>query len=441
MPAAPERTPGRKFAVAVLLGVLLSLPLLIVYMLIYGREQQSQVARSSIVEGWGAEQTLAGPFLVVPFEQLIETTTAGKTSYERRRRELTIAPIAVTIDTRLDPERRQRSIYEAVVYRAVVRSSGRFVLPDFAAMGIATDALRLGEAEIRFGISSAKGLGGSQPRVVVDGRTLPLIPGSGLALTNNSGFLGVVGAAALADRAADFAIAFDVQGNDRISLIPTAQDTVWTMRSSWPSPSFVGGFLPIERRVDDGGFSARWRIGNLALNRPVVSFDAPRPGSNDIVTVALIDPVDLYDQVGRATKYGALFVGFTFLTLLMFDVIGGVRVAGVAYFLVGIGLILFFVLLLALAEVIGFLPAYLLASAAILGLIIAYTGAVLGSWRRAGVLGGILASLYVVLYILLSLEAYSLLIGASLLFAALALVMYATRRIDWSAVQRTAEPG
>jgi inner membrane protein len=38
-----------------------------------------------------------------------------------------------------------------------------------------------------------------------------------------------------------------------------------------------------------------------------------------------------------------------------------------------------------------------------------------------------------VLYILLSLEAFSLLIGSLLLFAALAGVMYATRRIDWSA--------
>ena len=37
------------------------------------------------------------------------------------------------------------------------------------------------------------------------------------------------------------------------------------------------------------------------------------------------------------------------------------------------------------------------------------------------------------LYILLNLEAYSLLIGSLLLFAALAGVMYATRRIDWSA--------
>jgi inner membrane protein len=117
----------------------------------------------------------------------------------------------------------------------------------------------------------------------------------------------------------------------------------------------------------------------------------------------------------------------------MFDVVGGVRVSGVEYLLMGAALVLFFVLLLAFAEVIGFAPAYIVASGAIAGLNTAYSAAVLGSWGRAGLIGGLLIGLYAVLYILLSLEAFSLLIGSLLLFAALAGVMYATRRIDWGA--------
>jgi inner membrane protein len=115
----------------------------------------------------------------------------------------------------------------------------------------------------------------------------------------------------------------------------------------------------------------------------------------------------------------------------MFDVIGGVPVAGVEYVLVGAGLILFFVLLLAFAEVIGFTAAYVLASAAIIGQIAAYSAAVLKSWRRAVWIGGLLVALYAVLYILLSLEAYSLLIGSLMLFVALGVVMYVTRQVDW----------
>ena len=147
--------------------------------------------------------------------------------------------------------------------------------------------------------------------------------------------------------------------------------------------------------------------------------------------VSLVQPVDPYSQVDRATKYGFLFIGFTFLALLMFDVVGGVRVAPVEYLLMGAALVLFFVLLLAFAEIIGFAWAYVLASAAIAGLNTAYSAAVLKSWRRAWFIGGLLVGLYAVLYVLLSLEAYSLLIGALMLFAALAGVMYLTRQIDW----------
>ena len=118
----------------------------------------------------------------------------------------------------------------------------------------------------------------------------------------------------------------------------------------------------------------------------------------------------------------------------MFDVIGGVRVSAVEYLLMGAAIVLFFVLLLAFAEVIGFTPAYIVASAAIAGLNTAYSAAVLEE-LAAGLLSsaGCWSALYAVLYILLSLEAFSLLIGSLLLFAALAGVMYATRRIDWSA--------
>ena len=123
----------------------------------------------------------------------------------------------------------------------------------------------------------------------------------------------------------------------------------------------------------------------------------------------------------------------------MFDIIGGVRVSAAEYLLTGAALVLFFVLLLAFAEVIGFTSAYLLASAAIIGLLTAYSAAVLKSWRRAGFIGALLLGLYAVLYVLLSLEAWSLLIGSVLLFVALAGVMYATRNVDWSVGSKVTE--
>jgi inner membrane protein len=132
-----------------------------------------------------------------------------------------------------------------------------------------------------------------------------------------------------------------------------------------------------------------------------------------------------------------LFIGFTFLAFFLFDIVGGATVAAAEYLLTGAALVLFFVLLLAFAEVIGFTAAYVLASAATVGLLTAYSAAVLKSWRRARFIAALLVGLYALLFVLLNLEAWSLLIGAVLLFAALAGVMYATRRVDWSAVGRS----
>jgi len=154
------------------------------------------------------------------------------------------------------------------------------------------------------------------------------------------------------------------------------------------------------------------------------------------VTVGLIEPVNLYSKVDRSVKYGFLFIGFTFLAFFLFDVVGGARVASAEYLLTGAALVLFFVLLLAFAEVIGFTPAYLLASAAIIGLLSAYSAAVLKSWKRGRFIGVMLVGLYALLFVLLNLEAWSLLIGSVLLFVALAGVMYATRNVDWSSVGR-----
>ena len=432
--ASGERSPGYKFGLAVLLGLLLALPLFALYLLVYDRQSQSQTARGSIVEGWGQPQQVAGPFLVLPFSQMVETEVQenGRTvkRLQSQDRALFVAPTRVAFDTAIAPELRRRSIYQAVVYAATMHVAGEFRLPDLAALNIDPASVRLGEAEIRFGISSAKGLGGSRPQVTVDGRAIPLIPGSGLRSTANSGFSGRIGAPPASPPIA-FDIAFTVRGHDSLTLLPTAQDTLWRVRSPWPHPSFVGGFLPVSRSVGAKGFSADWRIGNLALNRPIVSIDEQATDSADQITVALIDPVDLYSEVNRAVKYGFMFIGFTFLMLLMFDVIAGVPVSGVAYLLVGTGLILFFVLLLAFAEIIGFTPAYLVAGGAIVGLLSCYSAAVLRSWRRAGAVAALLTGLYAVLYVLLSLEAYALLIGSLLLFAALAALMYFTRDVDW----------
>jgi inner membrane protein len=440
---APARTPGYKFGLIVLLGALLAIPLFSVYLLVYDRQSQSATAKDAIVAGWGDTQTLSGPYLVVPFTHMVQTTTTDngqtQTHQESRDDSLVIAPTRLAIDTKLNPELRKVSIYEAVLYIADVHATGAFQLPDLAKLNIDPASVHLDRAQIAVGISSAKGLAGSQPVVSVDGQRLPLIPGSGLNQNDGNGFSGRLAGPVAAGRAIPFDIAFQLRGHDSLTLAPSAQDTQWHVASSWASPSFLGAFLPADRRVTPQGFTADWRIGNLALNRPIVSIGERDPDPDTQVSVALLDTVDFYSEVNRATKYGFLFIGFTFVALLMFDILMGVSVPGPAYLLVGIGLVLFFVLLLAFAEVIGFMPAYLLASLAIAALLACYAAAILKSWRRGGTVGAMLVALYAVLYVLLSLEAYALLIGSLLTFAALAAVMYFTRHVNWRIAMESEE--
>lgn len=448
-----ERSPAFKLLIAGLVGLALAIPLFALYALVWDRQSQSETARATNVQGWGAEQTFTGPVMVIPYtDESIETIRQNGRDVSRTvkvQRQLFLSPVKLSVDSKLEPQRLKRSIYTSVVYGAEHEGVATFALPaDFARYGVDRNSLRLDSAELRFGVSDPRGL---QPdgRVTVNGDALRLKPGKGLAATGGSGFYAFFDWTGTPELNVEFA--YSMRGNGSVSIVPRAGQTVWTVRSDWPHPSFTGDFSPKSRKVSEDGFEARYDISNLALGQdlvlteepgPPVPVDAgyrgPRPavasGVSQSTTVSLIEPVDLYSQVDRSVKYGFLFIGFTFMAFLMFDVVAGARVAAAEYLLVGAGLVLFFVLLLAFAEIIGFLWAYLVAAGAITGLLTSYSAAVLKSWRRAYVIAGLLLGLYATLYVLLNLEAYSLLIGSLLLFAALAILMWTTRRIDWSAI-------
>jgi inner membrane protein len=450
-----ERSPGFKLAMAVLIAVALMVPLMMVYGLVWDRKEQAQTAQSSIGQGWGGQQVIGGPVMVIPY-RTTETTRVNEDGKEVTRtvakiRELYLSPQANKADVVIVPQKRKKAIYESVVYESTISGQAQFILPDdIGRFGVNRDALMLDSAEVRVGISDARGLVDGNS-IAVNGSRLDLQPGKGLRSTGNSGTYAFFDWAGGAPLTVDYRIG--VRGLGDFRLIPRGVDTRWTIKSTWPNPSFGGDFLP-KHNIGADGFTATYAIPNLALGQaqvltddlsppdvsdyrggayaaPVVNYRAGG-GTAKAVAISLVEPVDLYSQVDRSIKYGFLFIGFTFVAFLMFDVIAGARVAAAEYLLTGIALTLFFVLLLAFAEVIGFMPAYLTASAAIIGLLTSYSAAVLKSWKRARFLAALLIGLYALLYTLLNLEAYALLIGSVLMFVALAGVMYMTRNVDWS---------
>lgn len=460
-----EKSPGVKLLFAALVGAALLIPLLFVYALVSDRQHQARVAQDSIASGWAGPQVVTGPLLVIPYraERVTTENVNGQTVTKtiRTREELFLSPEKQKIDTAIDPDIKERAIYKSVIYSVGVDGTASFALPDdFDEFGITREQLLLDEAEVRLGMSDPRGLA-TDAKLQVGGEALDLEPGKGAAASGGSGVH------ARYDWSSGDAIemrwSYSLRGSRSFSVVPRGKETVWQANSSWPHPSFVGSFLPADedRTISEDGFDAKWSISNLALGEATIAATEPGPpmvdhgveynyatapviedvrgarGSAKAATIRLVEPVDLYSRVDRSVKYGFLFIGFTFLAFLMFDVVAGASVASAEYLLTGAGLVLFFVLLLAFAEMIGFTAAYILASAAIIGLLTSYSAAVLGSWRRGQVIGGLLVGLYALLYVLLSLEAWSLVIGSVLLFLALAAVMYATRNIDWSGVGRT----
>jgi inner membrane protein len=148
--------------------------------------------------------------------------------------------------------------------------------------------------------------------------------------------------------------------------------------------------------------------------------------------VALVRPVDIYQQAERAVKYAALFIVLTFVIAFLWEIIHGAPVHPIQYVFIGFALCVFYLLLLALSEHIGFDLAYIAAAVANVGLIAWYWSWVVRSGARHGILmAAALSALYGYLYVLLRQEDHALLGGALGLFVMLALVMFLTRRIDW----------
>jgi inner membrane protein len=268
-------------------------------------------------------------------------------------------------------------------------------------------------------------------------------------------------------------LALEFVGTARLAWVPAAGETRLALASDWPHPSFGGQFLPLERTVRDDGFKATWAVSALATTAPAEVLEGAAPCTTaaneaadgegadaadyaarqaavasakpqaclDTLAVSFIDPVNPYVLSDRAVKYGLLFVSLTFVAVGLIEILSGRRVHPVQYLLVGLALSLFFLLLLSLSEHLPFVASYGVAAAACAVLLGFYGSFMLGRARAGLGFGAGIASLYGLLYVLLQMEQNALVIGAVMLFVALAAVMTLTRRVDWYALfQRMQRP-
>ena len=132
---------------------------------------------------------------------------------------------------------------------------------------------------------------------------------------------------------------------------------------------------------------------------------------------------DQYTRAERSSKYGVLFIALTFLVLIIIELRSQERIHIFYYLLAGLALILFFSLLTALSEQIGFNPAYLVSSAATIGLLTVFFRSLLKKGWMVLLISGLLTALYVFIFFLLAMKDYAFLVGNIGLFVLLAVLM------------------
>ncbi len=118
--------------------------------------------------------------------------------------------------------------------------------------------------------------------------------------------------------------------------------------------------------------------------------------------------VDYYQSVDRSLKYILLFEGLVFLTYFTFEVTGSRRMHSAQYVLVGVAQVIFYLLLLSLAEKIGFDYAFLIAGGATVMLLSTNAGWVFASRIQGLRALAAFSPLYGLIYVLLRLKDYAL---------------------------------
>ena len=430
-----SRSMGVKLIVVCGLALLMLIPAIFVEALIEERKSREVDVVKEISQLVGGQQTFMGPILAIPYD--IPAVSPVEAS---RHGTYFVFPAQAAASVKTRTEERRRSLFKVPVFQADLQLNSTFDLTGVPAAAPRGAELDWSRAEIVVGVSDPRGAV-TDATLTAASKTATLAPAE---IAQNLNFGGqspqarltLFGARVpeLAQPNAHFSVsaALRFSGAQRLAVLAYGKTTRVTEQGDWASPGFDGGFLPVSRTVTGNGFSAEWSV-------PFIARGVRAEGTGDSITgldgaalgVSFIEVADPYQSVTRSLKYVPLFLGLVFLSYFVFEVTSARRVHPAQYILVGMAQLIFYLLLLSLAERIGFDFGFLIAGAATVGLLAANAG-----WIFASRVQGFRALvtftlLYLLIYLLLRLEDNALLVGAIASFAAVAVAMYLTRGIDW----------
>jgi inner membrane protein len=448
---------GFKVLILVVLIFLFLIPTGMIRGIIDERRGRSLGVEEDIMSSWGSEYIIQGPVIRIPCRERneIRNRTAGgeQVAVTEKDFDLWMAPETLEGNTELHTEIKKRSIFSVPLFSGTVRLSGNFN-PALIQRELKENQQAYPEnAELVIALADQRGIRGVE-RARWNGEELDFLSGNkGFGITGGSRsyyrdgeYVQVIGAGGIyasspIKKGEDnhFEIVLEIQGGKSLGMVPLGEDSVFTVNAGWVSPSFQGACLPVSYTIGEKGFEARWELSRLSrsISPAWMSGDseafAGTGFSSSLFRVDFLKPLDHYGINTRAAKYALLFIIIPFLSFFLFEVFLKRNIHPVQYLLVGIANVVFYLLLLSISEHLSFTLAYGISALAVIAITTLYAHSLLGSWGKCWITGFIMILCYSFLYFTLQSEDWALLAGSTGIFVIVALVMFFTRKIDWTA--------
>ena len=412
--------------------VLLSLPLMMVRELINERADYRSEVVDAIEQSTSGSQKLAGPLIAIPITETLTRMENQKEVNYQRNWVYYWLPESLAVTGKQTVESRRVGIYSGQVWHNALQIKASFDPLRLAALRKTN--IVLGQPRLVVSVGDARGIGAIHAPEV-NGNVLSVEPGLGIS-GDGAGIHMPMPALAEDNKPLEIAFSLDLNGTGEFSLVPLGRNSELQLTSNWPHPGFLGSFLPTQREVSAAGYRAHWQsswfandMGSYFKDDMEIPWSRLPAFSADVMSLA-----DQYQLTDRATKYAILLIGLTFMAFFVFESLTRRPLHPMQYLLVGLSLVLFYLVLLALSEHIGFTAAWLAASlcGAVMNGI--YLQAVLRGWRNSLLFVAALLLLDGVMWFLLHSEDSALLLGTGVLALALSVLMFLTRRVDWYAL-------
>ncbi|HHX3158239.1 TPA: cell envelope integrity protein CreD [Klebsiella pneumoniae] len=412
--------------------VLLSLPLMMVSELINERADYRSEVVDAIEQSTSGSQKLAGPLIAIPITETLTRMENQKEVNYQRSWVYYWLPESLAVTGKQTVESRRVGIYSGQVWHNALQIKASFDPLRLAALRKTN--IVLGQPRLVVSVGDARGIGAIHAPEV-NGNVLSVEPGLGIS-GDGAGIHMPMPALAEDNKPLEIAFSLDLNGTGEFSLVPLGRNSELQLTSNWPHPGFLGSFLPTQREVSAAGYRAHWQsswfandMGSYFKDDMEIPWSRLPAFSADVMSLA-----DQYQLTDRATKYAILLIGLTFMAFFVFESLTRRPLHPMQYLLVGLSLVLFYLVLLALSEHIGFTAAWLAASLSGAVMNGIYLQAVLRGWRNSLLFVAALLLLDGVMWFLLHSEDSALLLGTGVLALALSVLMFLTRRVDWYAL-------